>query len=209
MNRLRCILRPASWLACAIAIAPCAGNADAPSAAPGATSSTPPGFSMAVSGDAYDFDFMVGAWNTQQHRLKARNVASTTWVDSPGNQHCARTYLDGKALVEESRFPNGQAAGLFLYTFNPQKRQWAIYWVDPNSGDPGSPVVGGFDGTHGEFYADDEDGGHPIKVRVTWTKVDRDHARWEQAFSYDDRTWETNWIADFTRADPATVCSKS
>ncbi len=30
--------------------------------------------------------------------------------------------------------------------------------------------------------------------------------RWEQAFSYDDRTWETNWTADFERADPDKVC---
>ena len=40
----------------------------------------------------------------------------------------------------------------------------------------------------------------------TWEKRDRDHARWEQAFSYDDRTWETNWTADFVRADPETTC---
>jgi hypothetical protein len=58
----------------------------------------------------------------------------------------------------------------------------------------------------GEFYGEDRDDGRPIKVRYTWTKLDRDHARWEQAFSYDDRTWETNWTADFTRADPAQAC---
>jgi hypothetical protein len=36
--------------------------------------------------------------------------------------------------------------------------------------------------------------------------LDRNHARWEQAFSYDNRTWETNWTAEFVRADPAAVC---
>jgi hypothetical protein len=41
-------------------------------------------------------------------------------------------------------------------------------------------------GRPGEFYAVDRDD---------------DHARWEQAFSYDDRTWQTNWTADFERAD--------
>jgi hypothetical protein len=39
-----------------------------------------------------------------------------------------------------------------------------------------------------------------------WDKIDRDHARWQQAFSYDDRTWETNWVAEFTRADASKVC---
>jgi hypothetical protein len=67
-------------------------------------------------------------------------------------------------------------------------------------------VVGGFAGEHGEFYAADEDNGRPIKVRYTWNKIDQNHARWEQAFSYDDRTWETNWTADFERADPARAC---
>jgi len=43
-------------------------------------------------------------------------------------------------------------------------------------------------------------------VRFTWNKIDQNHARWEQAFSYDDRTWETNWTADFERADPAKAC---
>lgn len=56
--------------------------------------------------------------------------------------------------------------------------------------------AGGFQGNHGEFYGDDEDNGHPIKVRYTWDKLDHDHARWKQAFSYDNRTWETNWIGE-------------
>jgi hypothetical protein len=70
-------------------------------------------------------------------------------------------------------------------------------------------VVGGFDGNRGEFYAQDEIEGRPIKVRYIWTKVDHDHARWEQAFSYDDRTWETNWIGELERADAAKVCEGS
>jgi hypothetical protein len=45
-----------------------------------------------------------------------------------------------------------------------------------------------------------------VKVRYTWDKIDNDHARWQQAFSYDNRTWETNWIGDFTRADAFKTC---
>jgi hypothetical protein len=29
---------------------------------------------------------------------------------------------------------------------------------------------------------------------------------WEQAFSYDGLAWETNWTADYVRADPAAIC---
>jgi hypothetical protein len=52
------------------------------------------------------------------------------------------------------------------------------------------PVVGGFDGRRGEFCAADAEDGRRIKVR----------------FIYDNRTWETNWTADFERADPARAC---
>jgi hypothetical protein len=68
------------------------------------------------------------------------------------------------------------------------------------------PVVGGFDGDRGEFCGEDRDDGRPVKVRYTWSKLDCDHTRWEQAFSDDDGSWETNWTADFVRADPATTC---
>lgn len=166
----------------------------------------PPGYSTARTGDIHDFDYFVGGWTTLQRRLKARNVGSNDWEEFPGNL-CMSLYLDGMATVDELYFPTTRAAGLTLRTFNPKSRQWSIYWVSGITGklDP-VPVVGGFEGNRGEFYAEDRDNGHPIKVRYSWKKVDLDHARWEQAFSYDDRTWETNWTADFTRADSASVC---
>jgi hypothetical protein len=78
--------------------------------------------------------------------------------------------------------------------------------VSSASGKLESPVVGGFEGKHGAFYGEDQDNGRPVKVRYTWDVHDHDHARWEQAFSYDNKSWETNWTADFVRADPATTC---
>jgi hypothetical protein len=90
--------------------------------------------------------------------------------------------------------------------FDLERRQWSIYWVSSSTGRMESPVVGGFEGDHGKFYGEDVDGGRPVKVRYQWDKLDPDHARWEQAYSYDDRTWETNWTADFVRADPAVTC---
>jgi hypothetical protein len=33
-----------------------------------------------------------------------------------------------------------------------------------------------------------------------WSRITREAARWEQAFSLDKgASWETNWIMDFTR----------
>jgi hypothetical protein len=169
-------------------------------------SAVPPGYSIARTGDTHDFDYFVGGWTIVQRRLKARGVGSNDWEEFPGNL-CMRLYLDGMATVDELYFPTKNSAGLTLRTFDPQKRQWSIYWASSVTGklDP-IPVVGGFQGDLGEFYAEDHDKGRAIKVRYMWKKIDHDHARWEQAYSYDNRTWETNWTADFTRADTSKVC---
>jgi hypothetical protein len=166
----------------------------------------PPGFSMERTGTMHDFDYFVGGWTTKQHRLKARNVGSKEWEEFSGNL-CMSLYLGGMATVDELDFPSKGTAGLTLRTFDPKTKQWSIYWVSNTTGklDP-VPVVGGFQGNRGEFYSNDHEDGRPIKVRYLWNKLDHDHARWEQAFSYDNRTWETNWTADFTRANAATVC---
>lgn len=165
--------------------------------------SVPPGFTTQHGGELHDFDYLIGAWTTRQQRLKVRNSGSGEWVAAPANSHCAHRYLDGGAIVEESRSPDAAPAGLFIYAFDRQRSQWSIYWLNAKTGQLDPPLVGGFVGPRGEFYADDHDGRRAIRVRVVWTLSDRDHARWEQAFSYDNRTWETNWISEFTRsADP-------
>ena len=156
-----------------------------------------------------DFDFLVGEWTTVQRRLAARGVGSHEWKDSPPNVHCATRYLNGAVTVEESVSPQKGVTGLFLYSFDVEKHQWALFWIDPKVGRLESPLVGGFAGARGEFYGEDVEDGRPIKVRYSWIKKDRDHARWEQAFSFDNRSWETNWTAEFTRTLPAKQCGKN
>src|SRR6476660_8997398 len=89
---------------------------------------------------------------------------------------CMTPYLEGMATVDELYMPTKGVAGLTLRTFDPQKRQWSIYWVSSATGrlDPVA-VVGGFEGNHGEFYAADHDGGRPIKIRYTWDIRDHEH----------------------------------
>jgi len=190
--------------ACAIAIS----AAPVARASPSAGAAAPPGYSLSRTGDIHDFEYLIGAWETRQKRLKARGVGSSEWIEAPANQHCAVSYLGDLDIVEDSWSPAKTPSGLFLYTFNPQNRQWAIRWVNPKTGEPDPPDVGGFAGTRGEFYGEDVDNGRPIKVRIVWTKLDGNHARWEQAYSYDDRNWETNWIADFTRGDSTALCRR-
>jgi hypothetical protein len=168
-------------------------------------SSNPPGYTTRGAGDVHDFDYFAGGWTTRQRRLKARGVGSNEWEEFPSTL-CMSLYLGGIATVDELYFPTKGWAGLTVRAFDLEKRQWAIYWISSTTGKMDVGVVGGFNGSRGEFYGEDQDSGRPVKVRYMWNKVDRDHAHWEQAFSYDNRTWETNWTAEFMRADTAKVC---
>jgi hypothetical protein len=38
-----------------------------------------------------------------------------------------------------------------------------------------------------------------VHVRFVWLRLGPNSARWEQAFSFDGQTWETNWTMAFTR----------
>jgi hypothetical protein len=187
-----------------LALAACAST---PAAAPTA-GATPPAAAAPMpvrTGDIHDFDFFEGGWTAHQRRLRVRGVGSNDWDEFPSSL-CMKLFLDGIATVDEVSFPTKGWSGLTIRAFSREKRQWSIYWVSSKTGEMGPPQIGGFDGDRGEFYGDDEDGGHRVLVRYVWTKQPPDHARWEQAFSRDGKTWETNWIADFTRADTAATC---
>jgi quinol monooxygenase YgiN len=154
----------------------------------------------AITGDVHDFDFLAGEWNVKNRRLKARGVGSVEWDEFPATSR-ATLYLGSVANVDEIVFPTKGWSGMTVRTFDFARRQWAIYWINSNTGHLQSPVHGGFNGDHGEFHGDDEDGGRPVKVVFHWTRLGPDAARWSQDFSYDGgRTWETNWIIELTRA---------
>ena len=93
-----------------------------------------------------------------------------------------------------------------LRLYDPKARQWSLYWSNAANGTLEKPMVGEFKDGRGEFYDQESFRGRSIYVRYIWSGITPTSCRWEQAFSYDDRTWETNWTADFTRADPATTC---
>src|ERR1700689_4163310 len=59
----------------------------------------PPGYSTSRTGDVHDFDYFVGAWITQQRRLKARGVGSADWEEFSATQ-CLTLYLGGLATVD-------------------------------------------------------------------------------------------------------------
>jgi hypothetical protein len=115
-----------------------------------------------------------------------------------------RTILGGLGNVDEIAFPTKGWSGFTLRLFDPQARQWSIYWVNSRDGIMQPPVVGMFQDGVGKFYCDDVDEGRPIRVRYIWSHITGNSAHWEQAFSLDEgRTWETNWTSELRRVSAA------
>ena len=156
----------------------------------------------APAAGARDFDFLHGDWTVHNRRLKERLRGSREWETFEATSRCV-SLLDGLGNQDEFRSPARPGfVGMSLRFFDPAARRWSIFWVDNRTGVLQPPVVGGFEGEVGRFEGDDELRGQRIRVRFSWTLVHSGHPRWEQAFSADGgKTWETNWVMDFTRPD--------
>ncbi len=149
---------------------------------------------------ARDFDFLMGTWRVHNRRLKERLKGSQEWLEFEStNEAQLLPGGVGNQDVYRSEFWPG-FVGITFRLFNPATKKWSIYWVDNRNHTVDPPVVGGFSGEVGLFETDDTFEGRPIRVRFTWTRLGRDRALWEQAFSPDGgKSWETNWVMDFTR----------
>lgn len=153
-----------------------------------------------------DFAFALGDWRVAHRRLRERLAGCTEWDEFDGEMS-TQPVLGGFGNVEDNllHLPEGTYRAIALRSFNPQSRQWAIWWLDaraPHQLDV--PVVGSFQDGVGTFYADDSLNGTPIRIRFNWFTSDPNKPRWEQAFSADGgATWETNWTMDFHRAGDA------
>lgn len=112
--------------------------------------------------------------------------------------------MNGLGAVDDNvlNIPGGQYRAMGVRAFNPQTRQWLIWWVDgrnPATLDP--PVAGSFENGVGTFIGNDTLRGRPIIVRYQWSEIAANSAHWEQAFSPDNgASWEVNWIVHSTRA---------
>ncbi len=151
-----------------------------------------------------DFDFLLGSWEISNRRLKQPLTASNDWDEFPSTSVC-RGVFDGAANFDEISITARGFSGLTLRLFDPERKEWSLYWASSRDGRLQPPVVGRFADGVGTFYSHETYNGTDITVRFIWSDITPQSARWEQAFSAEGgKTWETNWIMEFTRRPQST-----
>ena len=164
------------------------------------TVSNPPSFASGA-GPEHAFDFDLGTWKMHIARLVHPLTGSTTWTKMEGTT-TTRQIWNGRAdLAEvEADGPPGHLELLALRLYNPDSKQWSIAFATSRAGVLGTPSIGEFKAGRGEFYDQELYDGRSILVRFTIFPTGAKSAHSEQAFSPDHgRTWEVNWINNFTR----------
>ncbi len=188
-----------------------------PAAAP-----TPGTAATSVRDGQHDFDFDFGTWNMHIRRLRHPLTDSGSWFEMNGTTTVSKVW-GGKANIAEVEAdvtggPSGPAAPavtggpagpitpnshlelLALRLYNPQAHQWSISFATSNVGVLSVPCIGEFHDGIGEFMDQEPYGDRSILVHFNIQSLTADKAHSEQAFSNDGgKTWETNWINEYTR----------
>jgi hypothetical protein len=149
----------------------------------------------------HDFDFEFGTWKTHIRRLLHPLSGSNEWAELDGTSTVRRVW-NGRANLGELEVAGAtmRIEGLSLRVYDPDTRQWSIYWANSREGRLGTAMIGRFHNGRGEFFNQELFDGKAVYVRFTFSDIEPASFRLEQAFSADGgKTWEANWIATFTR----------
>ncbi len=125
---------------------------------------------MSIGNDGrHDFDFLLGTWKVHHRTLKKRLNGSTDWTEFEGDM-VSRKILNGIGNIDENLIhgSTGVVQAIALRLFNPQSREWSIYWSTDQTGKMDVPVIGGFQNGRGEFYSQEIFEGRHIYSRFIW-----------------------------------------
>ena len=150
-----------------------------------------------------DFNFLLGSWKIHNKRRKDYYNTASGWEEFPAS-HTGASYLGGGVIIDhfQGTFPDGEIRkGMTIRAFDEQTQQWSLVWLDNRNPPDFRPLVGRFEDGVGRFYQVIETPDEQVlHVRFTWDQITSQSARWQQAFSFDGgKTWDTNWIMEFTR----------
>src|SRR5216117_348676 len=82
-----------------------------------------------------DFDFMIGTWKSHVRRLQKPLTGSISWIEGDATVS-VRKIWNGRGNLEEIELttPAGHLEGLTLRLYDPQARQWRLYWANASQG---------------------------------------------------------------------------
>ena len=97
----------------------------------------------AVHDGAHDFDFDLGRWHTQSHRLMHPLAGAADWIDLDGETKVTPIWAGKGNLAEyKAQGPKGPLELTAIRLYNPKTRQWTINFATPGVGMLGTPGVG-------------------------------------------------------------------
>ena len=201
MNGRHCVQAYLLASALILALAPAPAPAHAAAQSGSEPSKVTRQESSAERDGQHDFNFEFGSWTAHLKRLLHPLSGSDTWVNYEGPS-IVRKVWDGRANLGEIELdgPSGHIQALSLRLYDPQTRQWSIFFANSRDGSLGKPMIGGFKNGRGEFFDQEDLNGKAIFVRFIFSDITPRSFRFEQAFSADGgKTWEPNWVATFTR----------
>jgi hypothetical protein len=153
-----------------------------------------------------DFDFLLGTWRTHYQRLRHPLSNSHDWYGCDGTS-VVRPFWGGSADLQDGDLhcPGRYVGGMTIRLYNAATHQWTLTFGTRTAGLELPAQIGHFDANGvGEFFAYDTFKGKPVMVRFKWA-ARNGHPHFDQAYSTDNgRSWEANWISDYTRVSPST-----
>jgi hypothetical protein len=158
----------------------------------------PEGISEITNVTAQQFDFLDGEWNATCRFP----LLDGSWGEGPGSLTASKV-LDGCVSLEffEGPYQGTMIKGLGLRAFNRRTSEWEHTWTDTSA--PGGFLVwrGRFEGKAIELHGQwDDENGHHVLSRLTWSRISERSAHWESHRSIDGgKTWNKHWVIDFTR----------
>jgi hypothetical protein len=152
-------------------------------------------------GGSHDFDFNLGTWHTQIHRIPDPFSDQSNSYDLDGTVSVRKVW-GGRAQLEEIEGdgPNGHWQGLTLFLFNPKSHQWSQTFINSKMGILNSPTIGAFKNGRGELFSNDTFKNRSILVRGVWSDITANSHNYEESYSDDGgKTWSPAFIAHLTR----------
>jgi hypothetical protein len=159
------------------------------------------------TGAAHDFDFWLGDWTLVQ---RIWSGDGNEFERYPARNKVRAIEGDG-ALIEtfqgEVRFfwlgmqEPEQVRGASVRAYDPDSRQWRIFWIDTLEPQFGPPFNGDFSGVAGEFLLTDQPPGIPPS-RIRFEPHTEGTVDWEMAIATPDgKDWQRLWTIKFHRGD--------